>query len=171
MSSVINRVRRPAGNHEPDVFEPGSSAGLTAWDRVKLARHPDRPHTLDYINELMTDFIELHGDRVFGDDRALIGGMANFAGQTVMVIGHQKGRDTKENLHRNFGMARPEGYRKVDRLMRHAEKFGLPVIAFIDTPRCRTGNRIGRARPEHRDCRKHPDHGRLAHGPDRSRDR
>ncbi len=139
MSSVINRVRRPAGNHEPDVFEPGSSAGLTAWDRVKLARHPDRPHTLDYINELMTDFIELHGDRVFGDDRALIGGMANFAGQTVMVIGHQKGRDTKENIHRNFGMARPEGYRKVDRLMRHAEKFGLPVIAFIDTPGAEPG--------------------------------
>ncbi len=139
MSSVISRVRRPAGAPEPDVFEPGANSGLTAWDRVKLARHPDRPHTLDYINELMTDFIELHGDRAFGDDHALIGGLATFAGRTVMVIGHPQGGDTKENIYRNFGMARPEGYRKAERLMRHAEKFGLPVITFIDTPGAEPG--------------------------------
>jgi acetyl-CoA carboxylase carboxyl transferase subunit alpha len=139
MSSVISRVRRPGGTSEPDVFEPGANSGLTAWDRVKIARHPDRPHTLDYINELMTDFIELHGDRAFGDDHALIGGLATFAGRTVMVIGHQKGGDTKANIYRNFGMARPEGYRKAERLMRHAQKFGLPVITFIDTPGAEPG--------------------------------
>jgi acetyl-CoA carboxylase carboxyl transferase subunit alpha len=112
---------------------------LTAWDRVKLARHPERPKTLDYINDLMTDFIELHGDRSFGDDRALIGGLANFAGRSVMVLGHQKGKDTRENIQRNFGMARPEGYRKAERLMRHAEKFGIPVLTFIDTPGAEPG--------------------------------
>jgi acetyl-CoA carboxylase carboxyl transferase subunit alpha len=138
MSSVIQRVRKP-GAQESDSVEPGNSPGLTAWDRVKLARHPDRPHTLDYIDELMTDFVELHGDRVFGDDHALIGGLANFAGRTVIVIGHQKGRDTKENIYRNFGMARPEGYRKAERLMRHAAKFGLPVVTFIDTPGAEPG--------------------------------
>jgi acetyl-CoA carboxylase carboxyl transferase subunit alpha len=106
---------------------------LSAWDRVKLARHPDRPHTLDYLGDLTRDFIELHGDRSFGDDRALIGGLACFSGRTVLVLGHQKGGDTRENLARNFGMARPEGYRKAERLMRHAEKFGFPVVTFIDT--------------------------------------
>jgi acetyl-CoA carboxylase carboxyl transferase subunit alpha len=138
MSSVIQRVRKP-GTPESDAVEPGNSPGLTAWDRVKLARHPDRPHTLDYIDELTTDFVELHGDRVFGDDHALIGGLANFAGRTVIVIGHQKGRDTRENIYRNFGMARPEGYRKAERLMRHAAKFGLPVVTFIDTPGAEPG--------------------------------
>ncbi len=107
---------------------------LTPWDRVQLARHPQRPHTLDYIAALCEDFIELHGDRRFGDDPAMVGGMATFAGQTVMVIGHQKGNDTRENMRRNFGMPHPEGYRKAQRLMRHAEKFGLPVICFVDTP-------------------------------------
>ena len=106
----------------------------SAWDRVKLARHPERPHALDYVRELTTDFVELHGDRAFGDDRALIGGLARFDDQTVIVLGHQKGGNTKENLTRNFGMARPEGYRKAERLLRHAEKFGFPVITFIDTP-------------------------------------
>src|SRR5689334_6186000 len=116
----------------PESDEATSSP--TAWERVTLARHADRPHTLDYVNALMTEWIELHGDRAFGDDPALIGGLATFDEQTVMVLGHQKGDDTKEKLARNFGMARPEGYRKAERLMRHAEKFGLPLIAFIDTP-------------------------------------
>ncbi len=111
----------------------------TAWERVKLARHSERPHTLDYVHELMVDWVELHGDRAFGDDRALIGGLASFAGRTVMVLGHQKGTDTKENIARNFGMARPEGYRKAHRLMRHAEKFGFPVISMIDTPGAEPG--------------------------------
>jgi acetyl-CoA carboxylase carboxyl transferase subunit alpha len=105
-----------------------------AWERVQLARHPQRPYTLDYVRLLCSDFVELHGDRLYGDDPALIGGLASFAGHTVMVIGHQKGRDTRENLRRRFGMARPEGYRKALRLMRHAERFGLPVLSFIDTP-------------------------------------
>jgi len=106
----------------------------SAWERVKLARHVDRPHTLDYLNELTLDFVELHGDRAFGDDRALIAGVARFGKTSVLVMGHQKGREVKENLARNFGMSRPEGYRKADRLMRHAEKFNLPIITFIDTP-------------------------------------
>lgn len=114
-------------------------AQRTAWDRVKLARHPERPHTLDFIHELMTNFVELHGDRAFGDDRALIGGLATFGDDTVMVIGHQKGVDTKENLERNFGMARPEGYRKAVRLLHHAEKFNFPVITLIDTPGAEPG--------------------------------
>ncbi|HEY8447217.1 MAG TPA: acetyl-CoA carboxylase carboxyltransferase subunit alpha [Thermomicrobiales bacterium] len=111
----------------------------SAWERVKLARHPERPHTLDYLSELMTDVVELHGDRAFGDDRALVGGLAGFAGRTVMALGHQKGSDTRENLRRNFGMPRPEGYRKAERLLRHAEKFGIPVITFIDTPGAEPG--------------------------------
>jgi acetyl-CoA carboxylase carboxyl transferase subunit alpha len=111
----------------------------TAWERVQLARHADRPHTLDYLHELSTNWVELHGDRTFGDDRALIGGLTSFDGQTVMVLGHQKGNDTKDKIVRNFGMARPEGYRKAVRLMRHAEKFGFPVIAFIDTPGAEPG--------------------------------
>ena len=109
-------------------------AKLTPWQIAQVARHPQRPHTLDYIDLLFTDFEELHGDRAFADDHAIVGGLARFNGQPVMVIGHQKGNDTKEKLHRNFGMPRPEGYRKALRLMRLAEKFGLPVITFIDTP-------------------------------------
>src|SRR3954462_3974119 len=115
-----------------DAAADGAVAA-SAWERVKLARHADRPHTLDYISALTTGWIELHGDRAYGDDPALIGGLATFNGQTVMVLGHQKGDDTKEKLVRNFGMARPEGYRKAERLLRHAAKFGLPVISFIDT--------------------------------------
>jgi acetyl-CoA carboxylase carboxyl transferase subunit alpha len=106
---------------------------LRAIDRVRLARDPGRPGTLDYIAELFSNFIELHGDRTFGDDRALIGGLATFRGRSVLVLGHQGGSNTRENLARNFGMPRPEGFRKARRLMRHAEKFSLPIITFIDT--------------------------------------
>jgi acetyl-CoA carboxylase carboxyl transferase subunit alpha len=104
------------------------------WDRVLLARHPQRPYTLDYIQILFTEFAELHGDRRFGDDQALVGGLAKFEERPVMVIGHQKGRDTKQKLLRNFGMTNPEGYRKALRLMRTAAKFSLPIITFVDTP-------------------------------------
>jgi acetyl-CoA carboxylase carboxyl transferase subunit alpha len=107
---------------------------LSAWQISQVARHPQRPYTLDYISMLMTDFEELHGDRSYADDPAIVGGLARFNGQTVMVIGHQKGRDTKERQYRNFGMPRPEGYRKALRLMKLAEKFGVPLLTFIDTP-------------------------------------
>ncbi|MEQ1772730.1 MAG: acetyl-CoA carboxylase carboxyltransferase subunit alpha [Burkholderiales bacterium] len=109
-------------------------AKLTAWQISQVARHPQRPYTLDYINGIFTGFEELHGDRMFGDDPAIVGGMARFNEQNVMVIGHQKGRDTKERTMRNFGMPKPEGYRKALRLMKLAEKFNLPVFTFIDTP-------------------------------------
>ena len=107
---------------------------LTPWQVTQIARHPQRPYTLDYVNELFTDFHELHGDRAFADDLSIVGGLARFNGQACMVIGHQKGRDTKERGLRNFGMSRPEGYRKALRLMRLAEKFKLPVFTFVDTP-------------------------------------
>ena len=107
---------------------------LTPWDKVQLARHVQRPHTLDYVRGLCEDFVELHGDRRFGDDAAMIGGVARFDGRTVMIIGHQKGRDARDNIKRNWGMPRPEGYRKAMRLFQHAEKFGFPVLTFIDTP-------------------------------------
>src|SRR6476620_7080910 len=106
---------------------------LTPMQRVQLARHPRRPYTLDYLSSIFTDFIELHGDRLYRDDPAIVGGWARLGGTSVMVIGHQKGRDTRENLKRNFGMAHPEGYRKALRLMKLAEKFHVPVITFIDT--------------------------------------
>ena len=107
---------------------------LTPWQRAQLARHPKRPHTLDLFRLLLEDFIELHGDRVFGDDKAIVGGLARFEGEPVVVIGHQKGRDTRENIARNFGMPHPEGYRKALRLMEMAAKFRKPLITFIDTP-------------------------------------
>ena len=109
-------------------------SSLTAWQRVQIGRHPQRPYALDYIHSVLTGFEEFHGDRHFHDDQALIGGPAFFDGQAVMVVAHQKGRETKEKISRNFGMPQPEGYRKALRLMKMAEKFGLPVIAFIDTP-------------------------------------
>lgn len=112
----------------------GAVPTISAWQRVLLARHATRPHTLDYISELVRDFVELHGDRHFGDDQALVGGIGDFRGHSVMAIGHQKGSNTRENLVRNFGMPRPEGYRKALRLMRQAEKFSLPLLTFIDTP-------------------------------------
>lgn len=114
---------------------PGETpASNPTWERVQLARHPKRPHTLDYIARIFTDFSELHGDRAFADDPAVVGGMAFFENQPVMLIGHQKGRDTKQKLHRNFGMPKPEGYRKAMRLMRLADKFRRPIITFLDTP-------------------------------------
>jgi acetyl-CoA carboxylase carboxyl transferase subunit alpha len=112
-----------------EVFE-----SLAPWQRVQIARHPKRPYTFDYINMIMMDFMEIHGDRMFGDDKAMIGGFAKIDGEKVLVLGHQKGRDTKENLMRNFGSAHPEGYRKAMRLMELAEKFDIPIIAFVDTP-------------------------------------
>jgi len=107
---------------------------LTRWQRVQIARHPERPYTLDYVNFTFSDFVELHGDRGYRDDPAIVGGLARLDGMPVMVIGHQKGRDTKSNLHRNFGMPNPEGYRKAKRLMLLAEKFSVPVICLLDTP-------------------------------------
>lgn len=108
--------------------------GLTPWQMSQIARHPQRPYTLDYINEIFTDFHELHGDRAYADDASIVGGLARFNGEPVMVIGHQKGRDTKERTMRNFGMSRPEGYRKALRLMKLAEKFEIPIFTFVDTP-------------------------------------
>ncbi len=107
---------------------------LTPWQKVQLSRHPKRPYSLDYVESVFTDFQELHGDRLYGDDQAVVGGPARFEGNPVMVIGQQKGRDTEENLRRNFGCLHPEGYRKVLRLMRMAEKFGMPIVTMVDTP-------------------------------------
>jgi acetyl-CoA carboxylase carboxyl transferase subunit alpha len=109
-------------------------SGLTAWQRAQIARHPKRPHALDFFRMLLDDFVELHGDRVFGDDAAIVGGLAAFEGEPVVVIGHQKGRDTRENIARNFGMPHPEGYRKALRLMQLAARFAKPVVTLIDTP-------------------------------------
>jgi len=129
LSSEIKRLEDKLTTLKSATYQ-----NLTAWQKVQLARHPQRPYTKDYINMMMSDFIELHGDRAFGDDKAIIGGCAKLDNQKIMVIGHQKGRDTKENLIRNFGCAHPEGYRKALRLMQLAEKFNLPIIIFIDTP-------------------------------------
>jgi acetyl-CoA carboxylase carboxyl transferase subunit alpha len=115
-------------------LKPLDAAQLSAWDRVQLARHPQRPYTLDYLQLAFSEFVELHGDRRFADDPAVVGGLGVIDRRTVMVIGHQKGRDTKDNLLRRFGMARPEGYRKALRLMKQAEKFGMPVVTLIDIP-------------------------------------
>jgi len=129
-----------ADNRNPTQSDGQPTAGDTVaadnptWARVLLARHPKRPHTLDYINRIFTNFSELHGDRAYADDPAIVGGMASFEGQPLMVIGQQKGRDTKQKLHRNFGMPKPEGYRKAMRLMRLADKFHRPIITFLDTP-------------------------------------
>lgn len=114
--------------------DPGPPASHPAWRRVQLARHPKRPHALDYIQKLTTDFQEIHGDRAFGDDPAIVAGMGQFEGRAVMFIAEQKGRDTKQKLHRNFGMPKPEGYRKALRAMQMASKFGRPVVTFLDTP-------------------------------------
>src|SRR6266849_11111788 len=108
--------------------------GLTPWQRMQIARNPKRPHTLDLVQLLLEEFVELHGDRAFGDDKAIVGGLARFEGEPVVVVGHQKGRDTRENIARNFGMPHPEGYRKALRLMQLADKFRTPIITFIDTP-------------------------------------
>jgi acetyl-CoA carboxylase carboxyl transferase subunit alpha len=116
------------------VLRDGSESAKDAWSRVLLARHPQRPYTLDYIRTLFTDFSELHGDRRFADDPAMVCGLAVFEGEPIMVVGHQKGRDTKQKLYRNFGMTKPEGYRKALRLMQLASKFGVPVVTLVDTP-------------------------------------
>src|SRR5438067_6709459 len=143
----IDEMKRTAGDTAVDVskelgalerklheLRSGIYRTLTPMQRVQVARHPKRPYTLEYVSPVFTDFVELHGDRLFRDDPAIVGGWARLDGMSVMLIGHQKGRDTKENLHRNFGMAHPEGYRKALRLMGLAEKFGAPVITLVDTP-------------------------------------
>jgi acetyl-CoA carboxylase carboxyl transferase subunit alpha len=129
VAKEIAAIERKISSTQREIY-----SGLTPWQKVQIARHPKRPYALDYVNLICENFIELHGDRQFNDDRALIGGTAFFNGEAVMVIAQQKGRDTKEKIARNFGMAQPEGYRKALRLMKTAEKFGLPVITFIDTP-------------------------------------
>ncbi len=129
ISDEIQRLQKRSQTLTKDIY-----AKLTSWQVAQVARHPQRPYTLDYIGSIFTDFEELHGDRGFADDASIVGGLARFGGQSVMVIGHQKGRDTKEKIYRNFGMPRPEGYRKALRFMRIAEKFGVPVITFVDTP-------------------------------------
>ena len=129
ISEEIERLSRKSQQLTKDIY-----ANLTPWQVSQIARHPQRPYTLDYIGELFTDFHELHGDRSFADDLSIIGGLARFNGEPCMVLGQQKGRDTRERALRNFGMSRPEGYRKAERLMRLAEKFGLPLFTFIDTP-------------------------------------
>jgi len=125
----INKLESRVSELRTNVY-----SNLTRWQRVQLARHPERPYALDYINLMTTDFIELHGDRYFGDDHAIVSGFAKLDGKSVMMIGQQKGRDTKSNIYRNFGMMNPEGYRKALRLMRLAEKFHKPVITLLDTP-------------------------------------
>jgi len=125
----IRRLEKKARKLQEEIF-----AELAPWQKVQLSRHPARPYTLDYIGLLLEDFVELRGDRAFADDESIVGGLARFDGREVMVIGHQKGRNTKENLRRNFGMSRPEGYRKAGRLMQLAARFGRPILTFIDTP-------------------------------------
>jgi acetyl-CoA carboxylase carboxyl transferase subunit alpha len=129
ISEEIDRLDKKSQQLAKDIY-----ANLSPWQVTQIARHPQRPYTLDYVGEIFTDFQELHGDRAFADDASIVGGLARFNGQACMVLGHQKGRDTKERAMRNFGMSRPEGYRKALRLMKLAEKFGLPVFTFVDTP-------------------------------------
>ncbi len=129
LSSEVKRLEEKLETLRKDTY-----SSLTAWQRVQIARHPQRPYTFDYISMIASDFLELHGDRSFLDDKAMVGGLAKINNQKVMIMGHQKGRDTKENLKRNFGCAHPEGYRKALRLMQLAEKFHLPIVIFVDTP-------------------------------------
>ncbi|MEO6408978.1 MAG: acetyl-CoA carboxylase carboxyltransferase subunit alpha [Burkholderiaceae bacterium] len=129
ISEEIDRLAKKSLLLTKDIY-----SHLSAWQVTQIARHPQRPYTLDYVAEIFTDFQELHGDRAFADDPSMVGGLARFNGQPCMVLGHQKGRDTKERGLRNFGMSRPEGYRKALRLMKLAQKFGLPVFTFVDTP-------------------------------------
>jgi len=129
ISEEISRLQKKSGTLTKEIY-----GKLSAWQISQVARHPQRPYSLDYFQSIFTDFEELHGDRNFAEDPSIIGGLARFGSQTVMVIGHQKGRDTKDKLYRNFGMPKPEGYRKAMRLMKLAEKFGVPVMTFVDTP-------------------------------------
>lgn len=128
LSIEIEKLEIRLKKLEKDVYD-----NMKPWDRVQIARHPNRPTTLDYISHLFTDFIELHGDRGFGDDQAIVGGIAKYKGLPVTIVGHQRGKDTKENIRRNFGMPHPEGYRKALRLMKQADKFNRPIVCFIDT--------------------------------------
>jgi acetyl-CoA carboxylase carboxyl transferase subunit alpha len=128
-SAEIARLEKKVARLQEEIL-----ANLTAWQRTQIARHPNRPYAMDYIRLMLTDFLELHGDRGFSDDRAIVGGFARLNGMGLVVIGHQKGRDTKEKLTRNFAMANPEGYRKALRLMKLAEKFGKPILTLVDTP-------------------------------------
>ena len=145
----IKRLESKLEKLKNDIYN-----NMTPWQRVQIARHPKRPYTLDYIRMMTDEFLELHGDRLFADDKAMIGGFAKIDGQKVMIIGHQKGRDVKENVLRNFGCAHPEGYRKAMRLMRLAAKFHVPVICLIDTPGRLSGHRGRRARAGPGHCRK-----------------
>ena len=129
ISAEIDKLAKKNQTLTKDIY-----AKLNAWQISQVARHPQRPYTLDYIGMIMTDFEELHGDRSYADDPAIVGGLARFNGQSVMVIGHQKGRDTKDRTYRNFGMPKPEGYRKALRMMKLAEKFAIPIFTFVDTP-------------------------------------
>ncbi|PWW44646.1 acetyl-CoA carboxylase carboxyltransferase subunit alpha [Melaminivora alkalimesophila] len=129
ISEEIEQLSKKSNQLTKDIY-----SSLTPWQITKIARHPERPYTLDYVREIFTDFVELHGDRHFADDQSIVGGLARFNGNACMVVGHQKGRGTKERAARNFGMTRPEGYRKALRLMKTAEKFRLPVFTFVDTP-------------------------------------
>src|SRR5690606_34610983 len=129
ISEEITKLQQKSENLTNSIYSK-----LTPWQTALVARHPQRPYTMDYVREIFTDFHELHGDRMYEDDLSIVGGLARFSGEACMVIGHQKGRDTKERAKRNFGMPRPEGYRKALRLMRLAEKFQLPVFTFVDTP-------------------------------------
>ncbi len=129
VQTAVKALEKKINELKKETFE-----NLTGWQRVQLSRHPDRPYTLDYIYEITTDFIELHGDRSVADDKAMVGGLGTIDGQTFMLIGQQKGRNTKQRQLRNFGMANPEGYRKALRLMKIAEKFNKPIVTFIDTP-------------------------------------
>ncbi|MBM7701229.1 acetyl-CoA carboxylase carboxyl transferase subunit alpha [Metabacillus iocasae] len=128
LSNEIGKLETRLEKVEKDIYEH-----LSPWNRVQIARHPERPTTLDYISRLFTNFFECHGDRTFGDDEAIVAGIAKFHGMPITVIGHQRGKDTKENIRRNFGMPHPEGYRKALRLMKQAEKFNRPIVCFIDT--------------------------------------
>ncbi len=129
LSSEVKKLEEKLEHLRKDTY-----ANLTPWQKVQLARHQQRPYTLDYIGMIMSDFVELHGDRLFGDDKAMVCGLAKIEKKKILIIGHQKGRDTKENLKRNFGCAHPEGYRKALRVMQLAEEFDLPIVVFIDTP-------------------------------------
>ncbi|HYJ18640.1 MAG TPA: acetyl-CoA carboxylase carboxyltransferase subunit alpha, partial [Burkholderiales bacterium] len=129
ISEEISRLQKKSGTLTKEIY-----GKLSAWQISQVARHPQRPYSLDYFQSIFTDFEELHGDRSFAEDPSIVCGLARFGSQTVMVIGHQKGRDTKDKLYRNFGMPKPEGYRKAMRMMKLAEKFGVPVMTFIDTP-------------------------------------
>ncbi len=129
ISEEISRLQKKSGTLTKEIY-----GKLSAWQISQVARHPQRPYALDYFQSIFSDFEELHGDRNFAEDPSIVGGLARFGSQSVMVIGHQKGRDTKDKLYRNFGMPKPEGYRKAMRLMKLAEKFGVPVMTFIDTP-------------------------------------